>query len=107
MKLYAKATLFATALVLAVSVTSCSGHPVIPVPPNPNLDVKADCSIACANIGPKTDANPKGLECEEGKPTADGQACQQVCESMPNTTQDYLDCVATVTECEQISRCPH
>jgi hypothetical protein len=107
MKLYAKATLFATALILAVGVLGCPDPNVVPKPINPNPDVKADCVIACDNIGPKTEANPKGLGCEEGEPTADGQTCQQVCEGMPNTTQDYLDCVATVTECGQISRCPH
>ena len=102
MKFYAKVTLFATTLLLLVSVLGCPDPNVIPKPPNPNPNVRADCALACKNIGPK----PDGLECEEGKPTADGQTCQQVCEGMPNTTQDYLNCVATVTECGQISRCP-
>ena len=108
MKLHAKATLFATAIILSWSVLSCGGVPVIPdPPPSPNPDVEADCATACKNIGPKTDENPTGLGCEEGEPTADGVTCQEVCEGMPNTTQDYLDCVATVTACEQISNCPH
>jgi len=106
MKLYAKATLFATSLILSVGVLGCPDPNVVPKPVDPNLDVKADCTSVCKNIGPKTDENPTGLGCEEGQPTADGQTCQQVCEGIPNTTQDYLDCVATVTECVQISRCP-
>jgi len=108
MKFYAKATLFATAALLSWSVMGC-GPTILPVdpPPSPNPDVKADCAQACDNIGPKTEANPDGLGCEEGQPTADGASCTDVCEGMPNTTQDYLDCVATVTACDQISRCPH
>jgi hypothetical protein len=110
MKLRAKLTLFATAAILSWTVLCCGGPTIITPdtpPPSPNPDVKADCKTACENIGPKTDETPDGLDCEEGKPTADGQTCQQVCEGMPNTTQDYLDCVATVTTCEQIPKCPH
>jgi len=106
MKLRAKITLFATAVLLAGAVAGCpNGNNVVPdtPPPSPNPDVKADCASACKNIGPK----PDGLGCEEGEPTADGQTCQQVCESMPNTTQDYLDCAATITACEQLPKCPH
>jgi len=76
-------------------------------PPSPNPDVVADCAKACDNIGPRTKEHPDALGCEEGKPTADGATCTDVCNSMPNTTQDYLSCVATVTACSQIQKCPH
>lgn len=92
----------------ALMLVGCPNTSIMPVepPPSPNPDVKADCSSACENIGPVTDENPDGLACEEGEPTADGASCTEVCEGIPNTTQDYLDCVATITACDQISKCP-
>jgi len=100
MKLYVLAAI--AVLMLAGCPNGTTITPDTP-PPSPNPDVKADCALACANIGPVAD----GLECEEGEPTADGASCTEVCEGMPNTTQDYLDCVATVTSCDQVSKCPH
>lgn len=107
MKFYAKASLFATAAVLSWTLASCGPTIVTPGPPPSQVtDLPASCASTCVHIGPKTAENPEALDCEEGRPTADGQTCQQVCEGIPNTTQDYLDCVRTVTACDQISRCP-
>jgi len=90
------------AILLITVVVTLTGCPSVGPKPNPNYpdDVPASCDSACTHIG------EEGLKCEEGRPTAAGATCQEVCESIPNLSQGYLDCIAAVTICSQISACP-
>jgi hypothetical protein len=73
--------------------------PHVPEPPvGPDGGAAATCETVCAHW--------TELDCEEAKPTPNGESCVAVCENIQQgNLKDDLECQASVESCEQIDDC--
>jgi hypothetical protein len=101
MKLYARVSLFATALILAVAVQGCPPPPPPNPPPAPTNDggvALPGCPAACENM--------RRLGCDIGKPTARGASCEDVCANAQANGIDFrTSCLASAASCEAAESC--
>lgn len=90
-------------LVLALPMLlACHPTPQPNPPPGPEpLDAAAGptCATYCAHV--------RALGCIQGKPTAEGATCEQVCSNVQTSGYARLDlkCSTNAADCRAVDRC--
>ena len=91
---------FALLLAAALSSGFCQPQPGPPPGPAPLDGSVTACSASCSKY--------RELGCEEGKPTAKGHTCEEVCNNAAESGIDLggpADCIAAAKDCASVEKC--
>lgn len=95
-RFHPRATIFATALIVATAIAGCGGSQPEPKPPIPPPSVER-CPDACEHL--------RALSCDLAKPTPRGKTCEQLCLNMESNGVRFISCTITAPTCEAADLC--